>query len=98
MRPWRIRPWAWWLALAAVGLLFAPGWWHWQRLQARTERLATEIAWLDAENRRLLGEMARLQRDPVYLERVARRKLGRTRKGEVLYKVAPPTAATATTP
>ena len=79
----------WWLLALCLAMLFVPGWWRAWQLQVRAARLDTEIAALDAENRRLLVEMERLQNDPLYLERVARRKLGLTRKGEVVYKVPP---------
>lgn len=78
------------LAVVGVLALFGPGWWRAWRLQHRAARLDVEIAWLEQENRRLVAEMDRLQTDPTYLERVARRKLGLTRKGEVIYKVATP--------
>jgi len=86
---WWLRRWGWALALAVALALFAPGWWRWYQLRLRVEQLDAEIVWLDQENRRLLDEMQRLQQDPLYLERVARRKLGRTRKGEVVYKIGP---------
>lgn len=90
MAAWSRRRLAW-LALAGAALLFLPGGWRWAQLQHRAARLEAEIAALDAENRRLVAEMDRLQHDPLYLERVARTKLGRARKGEVIYKVeAPP--------
>ena len=79
----------WWLLALGLTALFVPGWWRAWQLQLRADRLDTEIAALDAENRRLLVEMEHLQNDPLYLERVARRKLGLTRKGEVVYKVSP---------
>ena len=79
----------WWLLALGLAALFVPGWWRAWQLQLRADRLDTEIAALDAENRRLLVEMGRLQNDPLYLERVARRKLGLTRKGEVVYKISP---------
>ncbi|MBI4227569.1 MAG: septum formation initiator family protein [Candidatus Omnitrophica bacterium] len=83
-RRWR------WAAAAGLGLLFLPGAWRAYEVRHRAARLDAEIAALDAENQRLLAEMQRLQSDPTYIERVARRKLGRTRKGEVIYKVGPP--------
>ena len=84
------RHWARWAAAAGLAIVFLPGWWRAYQLRVRAARLDAEITLLDAENRRLLAEMQRLQDDPTYLERVAHRKLGRARKGEVIYKVAPP--------
>ena len=95
---WWLRRWGWALALAGMVALFTPGWWRWYHLRLRAQQLDAEIVWLDQENRRLLDEMQRLQHDPLYLERVARRKLGRTRKGEVIYKVGPAPSDPAATP
>ncbi|OGX38608.1 MAG: hypothetical protein A3C53_08365 [Omnitrophica WOR_2 bacterium RIFCSPHIGHO2_02_FULL_68_15] len=84
------RRWVPWAVALGLASLFLPGWWRAYQLTVRAERLDAEIAALDAENQRLLTEMHRLQYDPDYIERVARKKLGRVRKGEILYKVAPP--------
>ena len=82
--------WVWSAGLVGLLALFLPGWWRWRQLQWRAERLEVEIALLERENQRLLAQMERLQHDPLYVERVARRKLGKARKGEIIYKLAPP--------
>ncbi len=69
--------------LAAV---FVPGWWRWEQLKNKATDLEEEITQLELENQRLLTELDRLENDPIYLERVARRKLGLAREGEVVYK------------
>ncbi len=96
--PPKSRRWRRWAAAAGLGVVFLPGSWHAYQLKVRAARLDAEIAALDADNRRLLAEMRRLQNDPLYLERVARKKLGRVRKGEVIYKVAPPADSSTSTP
>ncbi len=88
--PRRRRPPAWVLVAAAVALGFLPGWWRGYLLHARAARLEAEIAALTRENQRLLAEMTQLQQDPLYLERIARKKLGKTRPNEMIYKVGPP--------
>ena len=50
--------------------------------QVRINSLERESVWLK-EERRLLEE------DPVYLEKVAREKMGLIRKGEVIYQLTP---------
>lgn len=76
-----------WMAVAAAGtLLFVPGLLQIVRLQERRRELQAEIAHLKAQNARMAEEMALLKEDPLHIERVARRKLGVAREGEILFR------------
>lgn len=46
-----------------------------------------QIEYLRQKNTLLIEEKRRLIEDPLYLERVAREKLGITKEGEVIYKI-----------
>jgi cell division protein FtsB len=59
---------------------------HLHRQQEEAERLA---AVLSSENQRLREHLRRLQRDDIYLETLARERLGWIKPGEIVYHVAP---------
>ena len=48
-----------------------------------------QIEMLQAKNEKLRQEKQLLEQDPVYLEKVAREKMGLVRQGEVVYKLTP---------
>ncbi len=80
----------WLFALSVVLLIiFLPGFIRYQELQSRNKKLEAEIARLKEENIKLLDEQYKLQHDPVYVEKVARERLGVIKEGEVIYKVKP---------
>lgn len=68
-------------------VVFLPGFVKYQELLARKKKLEAEIKRLSAENERLWDEQYKLQHDPVYVEGVARERLGVAREGELIYKV-----------
>jgi len=47
------------------------------------------ISQLELENVRLKEERRQLEEDPVYLEKVAREKMGLIRAGEIIYQLPP---------
>ena len=51
-----------------------------------------QISELELENIRLKEERRQLEEDPVYLEKVAREKMGLIRAGEIIYKLPPEVA------
>jgi cell division protein FtsB len=55
------------------------------RMKAHYNALNEEIARLTQDNVRLEKEVYALRSDPVYLERLARDKLGLARHGEIVY-------------
>ena len=49
--------------------------------------LETELRKLQEENLKLENELRLLRQDPVYLEKVARRKFNKAKENEIVYKV-----------
>ena len=78
------------LASAAVlFILFLPGYTRLQDLKSRNRDLEDKIRRLQIENSLLKQEMARIENDPVYQEKIAREKMGVVRKGEIPLKIIP---------
>ena len=55
------------------------------RMKAQYQALTQEMAVLKQDNIRLMREVRALKTDPVYIEKLARDKLGLARSGEVVY-------------
>ncbi len=58
-----------------------------RNLEARSAKLETELKRIQYENRLLENELRLLREDPVYLERVARKKFNKAKEGEIVYKI-----------
>ncbi len=58
-----------------------------RNLETRSARLETELKKIQYENRLLENELRLLREDPVYLERVARKKFNKAKEGEIVYKI-----------
>jgi len=84
-----------WLFLFAivVFLLFLPSYTKMQDLRQKNADLAHEIKELKRQHQILRREKQLLENDPIYLEKVAREKMGLIREGEVVYKMVPPANA-----
>jgi len=82
---------AFWLFGISVFLLimFLPGYTKLQDLKDRNRDLEEKIKRLNIENSLLQQELARIENDPVYQERIAREKMGVVRKGEVPIRIVP---------
>ncbi len=67
-----------------------------RNLEARSARLEVELNKIQYENRLLENELRLLREDPVYLERVARKKFHKAKEGEIVYKIQkdPPASTT----
>jgi len=80
-----------WLFIAAfvILMIFLPSYSKLQDLRQRNADYAVQVRDLKQENTRLVEEKRRLEDDPVYLEKVAREKMGLAREGEVVYKMIP---------
>ena len=79
-----------WFGLCLVcAFIYLPGLSRLTELKERTKELDREIEEARASNRKLEEEKERLQNDPVYIEKVAREKLGLAREGEVIYRIIP---------
>lgn len=78
------------LGLILLGVIFIPGYLKIKRLARQNRELERQIKETKQANRRLEEEQEKLESDPVYLEKVAREKLGLAKEGEIIYKVLPP--------
>ena len=80
-----------WLFVLSVVVLFVflPSYTAMQDLKAKNIEYERQIEALKAECDRLAKERQMLEEDPVYLEKVAREKMGLIREGEVVYKITP---------
>lgn len=81
------------LCLVILLVIFFPGYCHMQELRQKNRDLEEKIKELQAENLKFSQERERLEKDPEYLERVGREKLGIVKKGEVVYKIINPEQA-----
>lgn len=70
-------------------LIFLPGYSKFQELYQKNKLLEEKIRQLEISNKKLTNELSRLKEDPVYVEKVAREKLKVTKKGEIIFKIAP---------
>ena len=70
--------------------LFIPGYLKIKQLTRQNIELERQITEIKGVNKRLALEQERLKTDPLYLEKVAREKLGMVRKGEAVYKILSP--------
>ena len=82
----KIRIRRWMIVVGVLAVLFLPQLLQIQQLRERRRELRKEIERLEKENSQLRQETKLLQDDPLYIERVARKKLGVAREGEVIYR------------
>jgi cell division protein FtsB len=76
-----------------VLFLFLPSYTKLQDLKQRNIDYERQVQILKERKIKLTEEKRLLEQDPVYLEKVAREKMGLIRKGEVIYKITPATNA-----
>jgi len=75
-------------ALAFITLaVFLPSYSQMQDLKERNLSLENQIAELELKKKNLEEEQEKLINDPVYLEKVAREKMGIVKEGEVVYRI-----------
>ena len=78
------------LFFAAIFLIiFLPGYAKIQELRQKNKELQASVERLGGENLKLYQEKEKLEKDPDYLEQVARERLGIVRKGEIVYRLVP---------
>ena len=82
--------WLFAFAIFAV-VIFLPSYTKLQDLRQKNIDYSKQIEELKLRKIRLVAEMRRLERDPAYLEKVGREKMGLIRSGEVVYKISQPT-------
>ena len=75
------------LAAAILAVLFLPGITKYTQLKARQLRLNSGIERLRTGEVDLRDEQEKLQKDPTYIEKVAREKLQVVNKGETIVRV-----------
>ncbi|MCR4336198.1 MAG: septum formation initiator family protein [Candidatus Omnitrophica bacterium] len=80
-----------WLFVVSSVLLvmFLPSYTKLQDLRQANTDYERKLKELTAERSKLLAEKKRLEEDPIYLEKVARERMGLIREGEVVYKITP---------
>ena len=59
------------------------------RYQEDRDVLNIQINELEKENGNLKIEIRKLKTDPLYIEKIARKELGMTRQGEIIYRITP---------
>ena len=72
-----------------VFVLYLPSYTQLQDLRQKNIDLAQQIQELKDKNTELRREKKRLEEDPIYLEKVAREKMGLIKEGEVVFKIIP---------
>ena len=72
-----------------VLIVFLPSYTKMQDLKQKNTDYRRQIEQLQQKSVELKEEKRRLEKDPVYLEKVAREKMGLIREGEVVYKITP---------
>ncbi|MBF0483378.1 MAG: septum formation initiator family protein [Candidatus Omnitrophica bacterium] len=68
-------------------IVFLPSY---KKIQDQKKQIAEyqqQIKDLEKDNRDLVNERRKIEGDPVYLEEVAREKMGVAREGEVIYRI-----------
>lgn len=68
-------------------VIYFPGFSRLQQLKEENKALEKRISELKEKNEKLKKEGHKLQTDPTYMESVAREKLKKAKKGEIIYKV-----------
>jgi len=79
----------WIVVLAGLVYVFSPVVAKIYKLDHQTTDLEADIQRLSAQRQLLESEFMLLEKDPVYVERVARKLLHKAREGEVIYRFVP---------
>ena len=69
-----------------IAVIFLPGFSRLQQLKEKNRNLKHRVEVLTKTNRELRAEKEKLENDPSYVEKIAREKLGMTRKDEIILK------------
>lgn len=70
-------------------VLFLPAFGRMNEVRDKNREYERQISELTLKNNELKKELRLLREDPVYLEKVARAKMGLIKEGEVIYKITP---------
>ncbi len=74
------------VGLAAVCVVFLPGYSELHKLREENEQLGRRIVLLEEHNDQLKEELQKMKQDPDYVEKRAREKLGVIKEGEIVYR------------
>ncbi len=74
---------------AILFLLFLPSYTRMQDLKEKNSNYQRDIQRLKIINAQLREEKNKLEKDPFYLEKVGRERMGLVRKGETVYRIEP---------
>ena len=77
------------IATVIVFIVFLPSYTRLQDLEQKNRDYQSQVVSLKEKNEKLRREKELLDKDPVYLEKVAREKMGLVRDGEVVYRITP---------
>lgn len=77
------------ILMIIVLIIFLPSYTKMQDLKQKNLDYKRQIEQLQQKAAELREEKRLLENDPVYLEKVAREKMGLVREGEVVYKITP---------
>ena len=77
------------IVLGLLAIVYYPGYKKVQEAKMRNRKLSGEIKRLYRDNLELEKKLELLQTDMVYIEKRAREKLGVVRKGEIIYEFVP---------
>ncbi len=77
------------ILICVILFLFLPTFTRMQDKKRQNQEYQKQIQQLKVKNKDLRKEKYLLEEDPVYLEKVAREKMGLVREGEVIYRITP---------
>jgi len=75
------------LAVLLIAMIFFPSIKAMREKRDMIGEYEAQIKELEKKNAQLKEEMRLLEEDPVYLEKIAREKMGLVKEGEVIYKI-----------
>ena len=81
-----------------IFMVFLPSYTRMQDLRQKNAEYVALITDLKRQHVKLKREKMLLEKDPIYLEKVAREKMGLIREGEVVYRITNPPANEAVAP
>ncbi len=74
------------IGIFIITVVFLPGFSKLQKMREKNRNLERRIEILTKANEELRQEKEKLENDPSYIEKIAREKLGMTRKNEIILK------------
>ena len=87
------KKWVWITVFVLLGCflmyLLIPNYSTLLRYKEDREALNIRIKELEKENEKQKKEIENLKTDPFYIEKIARKELGMTRQGEIIYRITP---------